>query len=447
MHARDQRSWFYNVNAFETEILRRLTEVRQSGLYRVLRRIDAVSGPRVVVHGRSVINFSSNDYLGLAGHPAVIQAAEKAVRDYGAGARASRLICGSLAEHHKLEETIAEFERTQAAITFSSGYLAATATIPALIGPGDVVVLDKFVHACHVDGARLSGAKLRVFPHNDIERLEEILRWADTRSGNSRCTKRPRTLVVTESVFSMEGDRAPLREIVELKDRYGAWLMVDEAHAIGLYGARRTGLAEELGVKDRIEVRMGTLGKALGAAGGYICGSQTLIEYLVNRARSFIFSTAPTPATAAAAAAAIRIVNSDEGGLLCSRVWANAAALATRLRSLCLHAISSTAQDAASGLIFPLIIGSEIRAVEVAMTLFELGVLIPAVRYPTVPRGAARLRLTVTAAHESRDISDLFEALNSVGLLSQSHTPVQACLKATTQSRTLPQENAPAGTT
>jgi 7-keto-8-aminopelargonate synthetase-like enzyme len=221
------------------------------------------------------------------------------------------LICGSLAPFHELEESLANFKKTEAALTFSTGYAAAIGTICALLGKDDIIVIDKLVHACIVDAARLSGAKLRVFAHNDLNDLEDKLKWADKNSKAESGKRKTEILIVTESIFSMDGDAAPLREIVALKEKYGAWLMVDEAHATGIIGKNGRGLADELGVSDQIEIQMGTLGKALGASGGYICGSRTLIDFLVNRARSFIFSTAPVPAAAAAATAGIKLVQSS----------------------------------------------------------------------------------------------------------------------------------------
>ncbi len=239
--------------------------------------------------GGTFLNFSSNDYLGLASHPTLNEAVIKAIKKYGAGSGASRLICGSLAPFHELEEALAAFKGTEAALGFSTGYAAAIGTIGALLGKDDIIVIDKLVHACIVDAARLSGAKLRVFAHNDLNDLEDILKWANKKKLQVANCK-SQILIVTESIFSMDGDAAPLREIVMLKEKYGAWLMVDEAHATGLYGKNRRGLAEEFEVSDRIEIQMGTFGKAVGASGGYICGSRSLIDFLVNRARSFIFS-------------------------------------------------------------------------------------------------------------------------------------------------------------
>ncbi len=403
------------MSGLDQELEHRLEGIRGQGLFRRLRSVKLEPGARIVVDNRLVLDCASNDYLGLAAHPVVIEAAVRAANEHGAGSRAARLICGSISVHGQLEESIARFEQAEAALTFSSGYTTALGTIPALVGAGDVVAIDKRVHACLVDGARLSGARLRVFRHNDLERLSEILRWADQRALSSRNARRSRTLVVTESVFSMDGDHAPLHELVELKDRYGAWLMIDEAHATGLYGSLRTGLAEALGVAHRIEVRMGTLGKALGAAGGFVCGSFRLVDYLVNKARSFIFSTAPPPAVAAAATASLALVAGEEGRDRCARLWANVAAVSTRLRRASDTGTGAEQTAETVSAIVPLIVGDESRAMAAAATLLDNGVFIPAVRYPTVPRGAARLRLTLTAAHTTADIVELLAALEAAG--------------------------------
>ena len=284
-------------------------------MFRELRRVDSPQGPRIQIGGKTFLNFSSNDYLGLANDPVLKEAAIKAIEKFGAGAGASRLICGSLAPFHELEEALAAFKQTEAALTFSTGYAAAIGTISALLGKDDMIILDKLVHASIVDAARLSGAKIRVFAHNDLNDLEDKLKWANTFLKAESGKRKAEILIVTETIFSMDGDAAPLREIVELKNKYGAWLMVDEAHATGIRGKNGRGLADELGVSDQIEIQMGTLGKALGASGGYICGSRPLIDFLVNRARSFIFSTAPVPAAAAAATAAIQFAQSNDGEL------------------------------------------------------------------------------------------------------------------------------------
>jgi 8-amino-7-oxononanoate synthase len=398
------------VNAFDEELSSRLNDLRAAGLYRLLRRNDSPQGPAIVMDGRPFLNFSSNDYLGLANDPALKEAAAAAVRDFGAGSGASRLICGSLAPHHVLEETLASFKGAQAALAFSSGFAAASGAICAVIDSNDVIVVDKLVHACIVDAARLSGAKLRVFGHNNLDDLEKILRWADRRHAMPApvpSARRPRTLIVTESIFSMDGDRAPLREIVRLKEKFGAWLMVDEAHATGLYGQSRRGLAEECGVEGQIEIHMGTLGKALGSAGGYICGSRLLVDFLINRARTFIFSTAPVPAAAAAATAAVRLVQSQAGEQRRNQLWAGVTALSRHI-------------ETRGSAIIPILIGDEEKAMQIMAALLNLGLFIPAVRFPTVARGQARLRLTMTAAHRDADLAQLAAALRSLNLASHA---------------------------
>lgn len=397
------------VQNFDEELKQRLAAIRTQGLYRELRRIDSPVGPRIQIEGRELLNFSSNDYLGLANEPALKEAAKKAVDEFGAGSGASRLVCGSLAPHHQLDQTLAEFKGTEAGLSFSSGYATALGALGALMGKEDVVILDKFVHASIVDAARLCGAKLRIFAHNDPDDLERILKWANLPSRTTHHASRiPRTLIITESVFSMDGDLAPLREIIELKEKYGAWLMLDEAHATGLYGAGRRGLAEAYELAERIEIQMGTLGKALGAAGGYICGSRSLIDLLINRARSFMFSTAPPPATAAAANAGIRFVQSDAGEERRNQLWALVDQLKNGLVGgrWKLPVIRSA--------IFPLIVGLEEQAVETSAALRTLGIFVPAIRYPTVARGQARLRLTLTAAHSTADVQTLLSALRSL---------------------------------
>ncbi|MBI3880228.1 MAG: aminotransferase class I/II-fold pyridoxal phosphate-dependent enzyme [Verrucomicrobia bacterium] len=257
----------------------------------------------------------------------------------------------------------------------------------------------------------MSGAKLRVFKHNDLDDLERILKWADSRTPSPKPETRnpkPRTLIVTESVFSMDGDLAPLLDLVALKEKYGAWLMVDEAHATGLFGAGRRGLAEEHGVCDRIEIQMGTLGKAVGAAGGYICGSRALVDWLVNRARSFIFSTAPVPAQAAAARAGIKLIQSAEGADRCVRLWS----LVDLLKSELINA-GWPPSGAVRSPIVPLIVGEAAAAVSLAGKLRERGFFVPAIRYPTVARGAARLRVTVSADHTAADLAALAAALGN----------------------------------
>jgi len=391
------------VNDFGSELKHRLDAIREQTLFRELRRVDSAQGPRIEIGGRTFLNFSSNDYLGLANHPVLKEAAIKAIEQFGTGAGASRLICGSLVPFHELEEALADFKRTEAALTFSTGYATAIGTICALLGKDDIIILDKLVHASIVDAAKLSGVKLRVFAHNDLNDLEDKLKWANQKARIQN--PESRILIATESVFSMDGDAAPLREIVALKEKFGAWLMVDEAHATGIIGKNGRGLADELGVGGQIEIQMGTLGKALGASGGYICGSRVLIDYLVNRARSFIFSTAPVPAAAGAAKAAIQFVQSGEGerrrGHLKARVEEFHSSFVIR------HSSFHSA-------ILPIIIGDESKAVTAATELREQGIFVPAIRYPTVARGKARLRVTLMAAHSSEDVTQLAAALKTV---------------------------------
>jgi 8-amino-7-oxononanoate synthase len=343
------------------------------------------------MEGREVLHFSSNDYLGLASHPRLKDAAIEATHRYGTGSGASRLISGSLRVHHQLEECIARFKGTDAALAFSSGYATALGVITALLSPNDFVVLDKLVHASIVDAARLCGAKLRVYRHNDLDDLEQILRWcAEHRGADSN------VLIVTESLFSMDGDFAPLTEIAALKKAYNAWLMIDEAHATGLFGANRTGLIEEAGIAGAVEIQMGTMGKAVGASGGYIAGTHTLIAYLVNKARSFIFSTAPAPAVSAAALAAFEIIQSPEGETLLEQLRANIAQF-----------------NGGRSPIVPVVLGSEDKALKMAGALLTQGIYVPAIRYPTVPRNQARLRISFSACHTTAYVTRLQRLLTS----------------------------------
>jgi 8-amino-7-oxononanoate synthase len=379
----------------------------EARLQRELRWLEDSSGSEVVWEGRKLVNFSSNDYLGLAQDERLKRAAIEATERWGTGAGAARLICGTLQVHRELEQAIAKFKGTAAALSFGSGYAAAVGTICALVGSEDVVIVDKLVHASLVDGARLSGAKLRVFRHNDVDDLQNILQWAREKGGEAK-----RVLVVTESVFSMDGDCAPLREIVEMKERFRAWLMVDEAHALGVLGPGRRGLAEELGVANRIEVQMGTLGKAVGSAGGFIAGSEVFIDHLVNSARSFIFSTAPGPAAVAAARAGIEVIGSEDGEKLRRKLLNNSENLLTKIDQRLVT--SSPTQKRYRTAIVPIVLGEEERALAAAERLKAAGFLVPAIRYPTVARGKARLRITLSAAHTVEQIDGLARALAAI---------------------------------
>ena len=388
-----------------------LRQIREAGLYRSLRPLESGQGSAVSREGQVLANFSSNDYLGLSSSKALRDALNEGVEKYGAGSGASRLVCGSLPPHEELESEIASFKGTEAALSFSSGYATAMGSIPALLGKGDVIILDKLSHACLVDAARLSGATVRVYPHNHLDKLERLLRGAaeevalSSKSGG----RRARVLVVTESVFSMDGDAAALREIVELKDRFGAWLWLDEAHAVGVIGPGGRGLAAELGLENRIDLQMGTLSKAVGLSGGYLAAKRDVISLLVNRARSFVYSTAPAPAIAHAAAESIRLVLSAEGDRLRARLW--------QVVGEWIRLTKTEGEECPIAAIFPVVIGDEERAMEVSQRLLDAGFLVPAIRYPTVARGSARLRVTFSAAHELGQIKILATHLS--GLMAE----------------------------
>ena len=379
-----------------------LQALRAQSLYRKLREIGTAQGPEVQIVGQQLANFSSNDYLGLANDPMLRKAAAAAIAEFGVGAGASRLVSGTQSPHVRLEAALANWKGTQAALTFSSGYAAAVGTIPALVGKEDVVILDKLCHASLIDGAKLSGAALRVFPHNHFGKLESHLEWARRERPDGR------VLIVTEAVFSMDGDRAPLRALAGLKKRFGALLLLDEAHSVGVIGANGRGLAAEENLTRAVDVQMGTLSKALGVSGGYICGSHSLVEWLVNRARSFIFSTAPPPAFAAAATAAVEFLRSEAGEQRRLLLWDRI----ELLREVCPEVSPPIVMPLPNGSAIHLLqVGDEQTAVDLSRSLQAEGFLVPAIRYPTVAKGAARLRITVTAAHTEAQIRQLAEAL------------------------------------
>ena len=378
-----------------------LEALRKRALDRHLREITSAQGPEVVIAGRHFINFSSNDYLGLANDPRLREAAASAIEEFGVGAGASRLVSGTQSPHLRLERALAKWKATEAALCFSSGYSTALGTIPALVTKNDVVLLDKLCHASLIDGAKLSGAILRVFPHNHVGKLESHLEWARREHPGTR------VLIITESVFSMDGDYAPLRELVELKKRFDALLMLDEAHAVGVIGPNGRGLAAAENVSEEVDIQMGTLSKALGTSGAYICGSRVLIEWLINRARSFIYSTAPAPAIAAAALAAVDFLSSHQGEERRLLLWERI----RLMQELLPRTEFNQKHVAPCSAIFPWIVGGEQTALNLAAALQSDGFLVPAIRYPTVAKGIARLRITVTAAHEEAQIEALCETI------------------------------------
>jgi 8-amino-7-oxononanoate synthase len=364
--------------ALETQALRRRLQVLEKVL----------PGGKVRLNGRVLLNLSSNDYLGLALDPRLIAAAQEAAGCWGAGAGASRLVAGHLALHEAVEERLAAFTGAQAAVIFSTGYMANVGVISALMGPGDAVFGDKLNHASIYDGIRLSGATLHRFPHRDLNRLEGLLR-------KNQAAKR--RLIITDSVFSVDGDLAPLAGIVALKERFGAALMIDEAHATGVLGRRGAGLAEALGLSEGIEVHLGTFSKALGSLGGFVAGDRRLIDYLHNRSRSFIYSTALAPPVLGAIAAALTIVVREPGPR--AYLLEEAAKFRRGLQQAGLNTLGSETQ------IIPLLVGDNPRTLEFAARLQQQGLLAVALRPPTVPPGRARVRFSLSAAHRREDLA------------------------------------------
>lgn len=390
-------------DSFEAE----LRGLRSRALHRRLRPMEvAIDGTVELASRLRLVNFASNDYLGLADDPLLREAAKAAIDRDGVGAGASRLVSGTRGAHVELEERLAAFKGAEAALTFSSGYAAAWGALSALVDRHDVLILDKLSHACLVDAARASHAILRVFPHNALGKLEDHLLWAQREHPDAR------VIILTESVFSMDGDRAPLADLVELKEKYGALLLLDEAHAVGVVGEHGRGLAAELGLEKRVDIQMGTLSKALGGSGGYLAGRRSLIDLLINRARSFIFSTAQPPTLAAAASAAVDFLASEAGERRRLALWQNIRLLGSQLPES--PAVMKEAPARGGSAIFPWIVGAEADAVDFSSWLAKKGFFAPAIRYPTVARGSARLRLTVTARHQPEQIMALGRAMREL---------------------------------
>ena len=370
-----------------------LRYLRESGLYRSLRRIDGEQGPIITIDGREAINLSSNNYLGLADHPALREAAKAAIDRYGCGSGASRLISGNMTLHEELENRLAELKGTEAALVFNSGFQANTGIISALLGEGDVVLSDSLNHASIIDGCRLARAKTFVYGHCDLDQLEAGLdKFAESR----------RKLIVTETLFSMDGDEAPLGEIVKLAEQYGAMVMVDEAHATGVYEPHGAGLVANLGLADRILIQMGTLGKALGGFGAYVAGSAALRDFLINRCRSFIFTTSLPPAIMAMGIAAIELIKREPEKRKVLR--SNCARLRNGLQALGYSLGNSRSP------ILPLRVGDATACMHLSQRLLDRGVFAQGIRPPTVPPGTSRLRITLMATHTEKHID---RALNA----------------------------------
>lgn len=373
-----------------------LNQQREEGKLRCLRPVSRRGKGRLALAGdeRELIDFSSNDYLALAEHPALIAAAHEALDRFGAGSGAARLMSGDLVVHHELEEAVALLKGKEAALTFGSGYMANTGIIPALAGRHDLIFSDRLNHASIHDGCRLSGARLIRFRHNDLNHLEGLLK---KKRGTGTA------LIVVESIYSMDGDRCPLRELVQIKERFGCLLIVDEAHATGVFGQNGGGVIEEDGVSAEVDLAMGTFGKALGSYGAYVAGNREIIEYLLNRARSFIFSTALPPAVAAASLAAVQLVRQQPE--LRRELHEKTAFFKDLLRK------GGYRDELGPSQIIPILIGESNAARDKAELLRKQGVFATAVRPPSVPEGTARLRFSITRHHRTEDLTQAAKVL------------------------------------
>lgn len=375
-----------------------LNIMKDKGVFRSLTVVESHQGPRVTINGRPYILLCSNNYLGLADHPDVKEAAIKAVERYGTGSAASRLISGSMTIHTELEEKLARFKMAESALLFNSGYHANLGIITALVGKGDFVFSDKLNHASIVDGCRLSGAGFKRYPHCDIDSLERSLK-----NISSIAHRSSQILIVTDGIFSMDGDIAPLKEILELSERYGAMLMVDDAHATGVFGKNGRGTLEHLEIENHDVIQMGTLGKAIGSFGAYVSGSKKLTDYLINKSRPFIYTTALPPSVCAASLAAIDIIEKEPR--LRQDLWNRIWYFRKELKRAGIKTMSEESH------VIPLLIGDAKKASAISSKLFEKGILIQAVRPPTVPEGTSRLRITLMSNHEWDDIDYALKAV------------------------------------
>ena len=374
-----------------------LKALHNASLYRRLRSVAGEQDAVLTVDGRPVLNFCSNNYLGLANHPALREAAKQAIDRYGCGSGASRLISGNMTLHEELENKIAELKGTEAALVFNSGFQANTGVIPVLVGEGDLILSDALNHASIIDGCRLSRAKVAVYRHCDLDELEQRLKNA---------LPKGRKLIVTESLFSMDGDEAPLADIVRLAEQYNAMVMVDEAHATGVYEPDGAGIVAKLGLGERVLVQMGTLGKALGGFGAYIAGSKALCELLINRCRSFIFTTSLPPTVMAMGIAAIDLVRRQPERR--QALWNNCERLRKGLSGLGYSLGNSHSQ------ILPLMIGDATQCMKLSEDLLQRGVFAQGIRPPTVPAGTSRLRITLMATHSCEHIDKALQVFKEV---------------------------------
>jgi len=375
-----------------------LQALRDQGLYRRLRVLDDEQKARTSIDGRSVVNLSSNNYLGLTTHPKLRARALDAIRRFGVGSGSVRTIAGTMRIHMELERKLAEFKRTEAAVVFQSGFTANAGTVSSILGRDAVIVSDELNHASIIDGARLSRAAIKVFPHRDVAAARQILQ--DVPRGT-------RTLVITDGVFSMDGDLGALPELCDLADEFGCIMMVDDAHASGVFGSHGRGTVDHFGMHGRVDVQVGTLSKAMGALGGYVAGSRALIEFLYHRARPFLFSTSHPPSVAATCLAAIEVL--EEEPQLIERLWEN-----TRFFKAGLQALGFET-GASESPITPVIVGEGARAMALSDRLFEKGVFAQGIGFPTVPEGKARVRTIVTATHSRDELEFALDAFKAAG--------------------------------
>jgi glycine C-acetyltransferase len=377
-----------------------LASLEQQGLRIHPRVLQAEQKARTTFDGRTVINLASNNYLGLAAHPRLKEAASKAALEFGAGSGAVRTIAGTMTLHEELERRFAEFKGAEAALMFQSGFTSNAGTVAAILTPEDVIVSDRLNHASIIDGARLSRAAIKVFDHKDVAQAESLV--AEARGEGKR------VLLITDGVFSMDGDIAPVGELVEVAKRHGAIFMIDDAHASGVLGPGGKGTAAHFGVApERMDIQVGTLSKAIGVMGGFIAGPRVLIEWLVNRGRPFLFSTSAPPAVAAACIAALDVIRDEPERI--ERLWSN-----TRFFKAGLHELGFDT-GASETPITPVIAGEEHVAQDLARTLFDEGVFTPAIVFPTVPKGTSRVRTIVTADHTVDDLGEALQTFEKVG--------------------------------
>ena len=380
-----------------------LDELRSQGTYFKLRVLEDQQAPVCHYDGREVINLASNNYLGLANHPKLIEAALKATRELGVGSGAVRTIAGTMRIHMELEEKIARFKKVEACVVFQSGFAANAGTVSAILGKEDFILSDELNHASIIDGARLSRAKIKVFRHKDVAHCEQLLNEVAQEPG--------RKLVITDGVFSMDGDIGPVDKLGALAERYGAIMMVDDAHASGVLGQNGRGSVDHFGMHGRVDVQVGTLSKAIGALGGYVCGSRDLIDYLYHRARPFLFSTSHPPSVAATCIAAFDILQNEPERI--QRLWDNTHYFQGELHRLGFN-IGGVTTPSTQTPITPILVGEGRRAMDFSRALFEEGVMGTGIAFPTVPEGKARIRLILTSEHTKAHLDRALETLELV---------------------------------